>query len=84
VIGSGFDLDETVGVYLPGLLNRSMNWLTVPSGITETCVGMRTLKFDPLFRTAMRGFHCGQKLTLHKQAGYICADRLFQSQRICL
>ena len=32
----------------------------------------------------MRGFHCGQKLTLHKQAGYICADRLFQSQRICL
>ncbi len=28
----------------------------------------------------MRGFHCGQKLTLHKQAGYICADRLFQSQ----
>ena len=57
-----------------------MNWLTVPSGITETCVGMRTLKFDPLFRTAMRGFHCGQKLTLHKQAGYICADRLFQSQ----
>ena len=65
---------------MPGLLNRSMNWLTAPSGITETCVGMRTLKFDPLFRTAMRGFHCGQKLTLHKQAGYICADRLFQSQ----
>jgi hypothetical protein len=58
-----------------------MNWFAVPSGITETCVGMRTFEFDPLFRTAMRGFLYGQKFILHKQAGYICADRLFQLRK---